>query len=294
MPVYNGAAFVEAAVQSILDQSFGDLELVIVDDGSTDETPRVLERITDPRVRILTRPHEGMVEAPRTGVAAARADWVARMDADDIAVPHRLELQMTSLLANPRAVLCLAQSSRLDPDHIAFPTRPTRPRRSPAGKARFDLCYRNPGRHATAVFRKEAYLKVGGYRPEEKWAEDFSLFGRLASIGEVELLLETVVLRRRHPGQATEIGHERMRIANRAASQRSLRMLLDLGEADALRAANILHRVPGFGFREWLWFLAKCAPRCRPFGAALLAELTAQTWSRFPLRMPPARHRRRR
>ena len=93
MPVWNGEKFIAAAVDSLLAQTFTDFELLVIDDGSTDHTPEILRGYTDPRVRIFRLDHAGIVVALNHGLAQARADWIARLDADDLSLPRRLELQ---------------------------------------------------------------------------------------------------------------------------------------------------------------------------------------------------------
>ncbi len=92
MPVWNGERFLAEAVESILAQTFTDFELLAVDGGSTDRTLEILASYHDPRIRILHAP-PGIVPALNFGIAQARGNWIARHDADDISLPHRLALQ---------------------------------------------------------------------------------------------------------------------------------------------------------------------------------------------------------
>lgn len=107
MPVFRGASTLPRAARSILCQTLSDLELIIIDDGSEDETLGVAEALAreDDRVRVLSRPHEGIVSALNAGIDAARAELIARMDADDFALPERLEAQRALLLAGDRGPL---------------------------------------------------------------------------------------------------------------------------------------------------------------------------------------------
>ena len=96
MSVYNGEAFLNEAIQSILDQSFGNFEFLIVDDGSTDRTPSIIEAHAqrDSRIRPIIRENRGLVASLNQLLAEARTPIVARMDADDICLPDRFERQM--------------------------------------------------------------------------------------------------------------------------------------------------------------------------------------------------------
>ena len=89
MPVWNGEKFLAAAVDSLLAQTFTDFELLVVDDGSTDATPEILRAYSDPRLRVVRLDHAGIVVALNHGLAQARAEWIARQDADDLSEPRR-------------------------------------------------------------------------------------------------------------------------------------------------------------------------------------------------------------
>src|SRR5213082_2829515 len=103
MPVYNAARFLAEAVESVLAQTFADFEFVIVDDGSTDRSPRMLQRFAehDKRIKLIARPNTGIVGALNDGLIAAQSELIARMDADDVSHPARLEKQVQFMRENP-------------------------------------------------------------------------------------------------------------------------------------------------------------------------------------------------
>jgi glycosyltransferase involved in cell wall biosynthesis len=105
MPVWNGEKYLAPAIAGILAQTFGDFEFIIVDDGSSDSTPAILQSYADPRIRVIRLDHVGIVTALNCGIAQARGAWIARQDADDISLPRRLEMQWAALARNPKAVL---------------------------------------------------------------------------------------------------------------------------------------------------------------------------------------------
>ena len=107
MAVYNGEKYLAEAARSILDQSFRDFELIIVNDGSTDGSREIALALNDARVRLIDNPgNRGLPYSLNTGFAQAQGEYIARMDADDIAVPHRLATQLAFMDANPQVGIC--------------------------------------------------------------------------------------------------------------------------------------------------------------------------------------------
>ena len=103
LPVYNAEAYVREAVESILEQSFADFELIIINDGSTDGSGSILRELAarDARIVLIERPNDGYVSALNKGIKIARADFIARMDADDVAMPERFALQHARMVYKP-------------------------------------------------------------------------------------------------------------------------------------------------------------------------------------------------
>ena len=196
MPVYNEAAYVETAVESILAQTFRDFELVIVDNGSTDDSPNILSRMRDPRVRLF-RNHVnlGSAAAGNRAVRESRAPLIARMDADDIALPHRLEKQIAAFAARPALALLGAQAHHFEegpPFLRCFPPRAL----TPLGIA-WQSLFASPFVHATVMFRRERFDAAGGYDERFPRSADFALFSRMQREGEVANLPD-VLVRFRH------------------------------------------------------------------------------------------------
>ena len=200
LPVYNGEEFLVEAVRSILNQSYANFELVIVDDGSSDGSPQILSTLAaeDGRVRLVRRPNGGIVAALNTGLAVCRGEYVARMDADDIALPDRFQFQLDYLDAHPECVLVggVAQSLRSDG---SFGGRTTGGRH-----LRTDLTAFPPkiavSMHPLITVRREALLAVGGYRSTFPHAEDYDLFIRLSKLGGIDNPDKELLIYRRHEG----------------------------------------------------------------------------------------------
>jgi glycosyltransferase involved in cell wall biosynthesis len=200
VPVYNAEAHLKRALQSVLDQTFDDFELICVDDGSRDRSPSILRDFEkrDARVRVISRPNTGIVGALNDGLAAAAAPVVARMDADDVCLPERFEKQLAYLDANPDCVLLGAMVTVIDPHGL--PLYASEPLLDHAGLDA-ELMKGRGGviRHPVAMIRRHALDTVGGYRQQYQWAEDLDLFLRLAEVGRIANLPDTLLLYRQHP-----------------------------------------------------------------------------------------------
>lgn len=198
IPVYNAAATLEAALASMAGQTVTDIRILVVDDGSTDGTPSLLAAFAarDARVQILRKANGGIVDALNHGLAQCTADFVARFDADDIAYPQRLAVQLDFLRSHPDhvAVGC-------DVDHIDEQSRPImglpRPG-SPEGADPLWFPAREPYLiHPFVMVRRAAVMEVGGYRPSPN-SEDSDLYWRLEERGRLHNLAERLGQYRMH------------------------------------------------------------------------------------------------
>jgi glycosyltransferase involved in cell wall biosynthesis len=199
MTVWNGTAYIAESIDSILRQTFSDLELIIIDDGSTDDTCSVIESFTDPRIRLIRRPHLGVVPSANFGVSQARGSYIARMDADDISLPERLARQVAALDKNAAAVLCFTDTETFG--DITSSHKEARFRRDNASYL-IGMCWYCPFLHSSVLFRKDAFDQIGGYLDKHP-AEDFSLFTRLIRIGSFIGIPLKLVKYRRHAASAT-------------------------------------------------------------------------------------------
>ncbi len=275
MPVWNGEKYLASAVESILSQSFADFEFIIVDDGSDDDTWRILAGFKDPRIRVFGLTHGGLVPALSFGLNKARGDWIARQDADDISLPQRLEAQWTAANQEPETVLCHSDVEPFGEGQAA-------------GHARFPrtqamlglrLCFQCAIVHSTVLFKRQSALAAGGYLDADRAAgEDYSLWGRLMELGGCIGISEKLLQFRCH----AESTSKRLNTAMIAAAQRlgteHCRRFMRLSPEQAARAnAVLVARGRQRRWRDWAWFLSHCAPRLRWKSSEMYSWLAWQT-----------------
>ncbi len=177
MPARNAAPFVAAAIESALAQTYGNFELLVVDDASTDQTADIVVGYAakDPRVRLLRRAESGGGAVARNmALREARGEWIAVLDADDLWRPRRLELQLAAVDANPSVVLVNSEYERMDVK--GRPLGMFR-RAGPEWWLLWQLLFTNIiGGHSQVLYRRQTALVCGGYRPECELVEDYQLW----------------------------------------------------------------------------------------------------------------------
>jgi glycosyltransferase involved in cell wall biosynthesis len=213
MAVRNGARFIDEAIASVLGQTLTDLELVLVDNGSHDGTA---ERIAawsrlDPRVRSFRVDRPGLARSLNYAAAQARASVLARLDADDIAEPRRLEVQLAALIADP-SLGAIGSNALL----IDARGRRVGELRRPSGRdaIRAHFVEGNPFVHSSVVMRRSFFDQVGGYRDGLCVTEDLDLWIRLAEVSELGLVPLPLVRYRVHGGSMVRRKAARLAIAD--------------------------------------------------------------------------------
>jgi glycosyltransferase involved in cell wall biosynthesis len=226
MAVRDGDRWLPEAVESVLAQSESALELIVIDDGSTDRTPLLLDALSgrDRRIRVFRQPPVGLAAALNRGLAEAHAPFVARLDADDLACATRLERQAAVLEARPQ--IGILGSWALEIDGAG---RQVGMREPPADHAALQrlLAKGNPFVHSSVMARTDLLRRLGGYRAAFEGAEDYDLWLRASEVAELANVPEPLVSYRRHPGGVSCRGGLRqafsVRLAQRAAAARHLR-----------------------------------------------------------------------
>jgi glycosyltransferase involved in cell wall biosynthesis len=188
---WNAAGTLRRGIDSLLSQTVHDLELLVVDDGSTDDTSELVRSIEDPRVRYMRLPHQGISRSLNAGVCEARAGIVAIQDADDYSLPNRLERQLALLDARPDVAVVGSRMREVDENGTDV-----RPRTSfAAGDVRRALLRFNPIPNTAAAFRRDAFLELGGYDTRYRYAMDYDLWLRMAERHVVFTLDEVLSVR---------------------------------------------------------------------------------------------------
>jgi len=193
MTAFNEEKFIGNAVESLMKQTFEDFELLLFDDGSTDGTRRVVEQFEDPRIKLHGGTNQGQTTCLAEGVEMAEAPLIARLDADDMAMPHRLGTQVTFLERNPRCAMVGSEAVVLDERGSEMCVCPV-----PATEE--EIRETMPSRccflHSTVMFRRDAVMEVGNYRPLFRYAQDYDLWLRLGEHYPLANIGEPLVYRR--------------------------------------------------------------------------------------------------
>lgn len=221
---FNASQFLAQAIESILGQSWGDFEFLLLDDGSTDHTLEIIQgySVRDRRIAVVTKPHSGLIDSLNTGLRRARGDLVARMDADDVALPQRLERQVLAMRRNRDLLLLGSGCVEIDEEGHALKRHsyPT----SHASLVRNLERMRPFFPHSSVMFRRRRALELGGYRARFVWAEDRDLWLRMALAGTIGSLKDPLVMIRKHPAAVSSFrGGKPQQVVGTAATVCHLR-----------------------------------------------------------------------
>lgn len=211
MPAYNAARFLPQAIGSVLDQTYDDFEFIIIDDGSTDETPLILRSYAnqDKRIEIITHPNMGMGKSLNEAMKEAKGNWIARIDADDIMMPQRLERQIIFLNENPHLAVAsslvyyINEKGRTIGKYSSHFT--SRAAITEAQQKDEPIGFHHPA----AIFRKDIIQSVGGYRPEFWPADDMDLWNRVADAGHEVLVQPELLTKYRIHSSSVTVGQFR-------------------------------------------------------------------------------------
>jgi glycosyltransferase involved in cell wall biosynthesis len=248
MSVHDGRPYLGGAVDSILRQSLDDFEFLIIDDASADGSAADLGRLTDPRVRLVRNPQNvGLTRSLNNGLAVATGNYVARMDADDIAAPHRLERQVALLNARPD-VGVVGSSRTLIDEAGAFVAHA--PAAETDVRIRWKCLLGNPFAHPAVMLRRDV-LETHRLRYDETFrtAQDYDLWSRLLAVTRGHNLPEPLLSYRLRNGVSRVLKPEQLRNHDRIAHA-SIRRLAPGFEISPDEVTQLRGRFGGHSVRE--------------------------------------------
>jgi glycosyltransferase involved in cell wall biosynthesis len=299
IPAYNAAQFIDRSIESVLNQTHRDIELIVVDDASTDHTATIVRRWaeSDSRIRLIQNSRNaGISVSANVGTEAARSQWIARLDADDIMLPTRLERQLRAAVDDPKVVAWGTYAFQINRDGVRVGTIEIGPtsiaeynRLLETGSIIFVL-------NSTMLYRRKVVLEAGGFHTIFDSAEDVEMVSRIQRRGPIQVIPEHLVFYRIHADSITTkkadfqsrvLGFVKSR--NRAwlvgsdltfeeyLSDRARRPLLRRIRDDAAERARLYYRRAGVEFIEGrrtaaLLDLGRAAVRDPRFIAQRLSE----------------------
>ena len=197
MPAYNAGKYLHAAIDSVLEQTFTDFELLIINDGSTDDTEKIIRSYSDNRIRLINQSNQGIASALNIGLLNANADLVARFDADDICMPHRLAAQYEFLLTHPEYIIVGSDAEYMDMNgEFVFTCRLPAHSNEEIQELTGNRC---PFIHSAVMFRKAAILEAGAYDTHAYAFQDHLLWSKVIKNGKAGNLPQTLLRVRLNP-----------------------------------------------------------------------------------------------
>jgi glycosyltransferase involved in cell wall biosynthesis len=199
LPVYNAELYLKEAIDSVLAQSYGDFEFIIINDGSTDNSLRIIKSFSDPRIVLLDQENQGLARSLNNGLRVAQGKFIARMDADDVAYVDRFDIQLKYLDLNPAVKLVGSAIEIIDKDGNSVCIDP--PYTGSSFLKKFIKKLGNPFKHPTVIFDREVAIALGGYDEKiEKYFEDYFLWSKIAAKNDIEILKNVLLKYRITPG----------------------------------------------------------------------------------------------
>ncbi len=198
MTVFNGESYLRPAVDSVLAQTFEDWELIVVDDASVDSTPSILRSYHDSRIKVMRREQNSKpAVCANWAISVANGQYIARLDADDVFLPNRLEEQVGYMNAHPDAVLVASAAYEIDEKGARVGFRP-----GGIGDCalKLTLAAHNPITHSSVVFRTDAARELNGYNEEKRswFSDDYEFWTRILFRGKTIVLPQPLIEYRVH------------------------------------------------------------------------------------------------
>ncbi len=243
IPVYNGARYLRETIESIFAQTYQDFELIVVDDGSTDDTPQIIASYGS-RLQAIRKPNGGGASAINVGIRQARGKWIAWLSADDLWEPQKLARQLEEVEARPFVGLLYSDSTRIDSEgrvtSLMHAPLPSTQRSRMMGLIRG--CYING---CSILIHRDVFTDVGFFEESDRVTYDLDLWIRIVPKYEIRYIAEPLVRYRVHPGQLSA-KHEAVERSAKRVSSRALRQMGPVWGAigAALRVRDELVNLP--------------------------------------------------
>lgn len=196
MPVYNGEKYLKEAIESILNQTFRDFEFLIINDGSTDNSVKVIKSFNDPRLRLIhNESNLGLIKTLNKGLKMSKGKYIARMDCDDISLPKRLSTQASFMEKNPEVGVCGSWVKIIGLEQKFINKYPKN-----HAEVRAYLLFNTPLAHPAVIIRKELVDKYNlEYDEQYKHAEDYELWSRVVNCSKIANIPKVLLHYRMHP-----------------------------------------------------------------------------------------------
>lgn len=286
---YNKADTLPAAIDSVLRQTYQDFEIIVVDDGSTDDTPRQAAAYGG-RIRYIRKENGGTGSARNRGIAESKGDYVAFLDGDDLWLPGKLERQMEAFRREPRILAAQCGVYCVHQDLRVFEARRCRPDRDTLENF---LRFRNlPGFSSTVVVRREALERVGGFGTDLVILSDWDMACRLARAGTLRSVPELLVLYRHYPkNQSRDVGihiEPGIRSLERFFASEGLDPKIRSSRGSvhahfyAMLAGGYLRNRQWGQAVAWAWKAIRTSPKVLPYVSGLPLRLASRLFRPLP------------
>jgi len=230
LPVYNGAPFLKQAISSILSQTYTDFELVVIDDGSDDESVEIAKAISDNRVRLIVNEMNlGLPATLNKGIANSTGEYLARQDQDDFSDSNRLSLQVAWMDANSDVGLLGTWAQILDQtEDGSWVSGGAHKHPVDDATLRWRLLWNSPFVHSSVMMRRNVFEQAGGYatEPERLFPEDYDLWSRIAKISTIANIPDFLQFYRQTPNGLSRIKNELIREGVYRVGEKNLGMSL--------------------------------------------------------------------
>ena len=201
IPVFNGEKTIQETIESVLNQTLTDFELLVINDGSQDGTLEIVERIPDSRIQVFSYPNAGQSTSRNRGIEIAKGDYISFIDADDLWTPDKLEAQLQALQANPKAGVAYSWTDWIDESSQLLGKGS---HNTEQGEVFTKLLLNDfVANGSNVLIRRDALTEVGGFDPSVTPAEDWDLWLRLAARYEFVAVRSPQILYRISPNSAS-------------------------------------------------------------------------------------------